>query len=141
MMAMHHLSFLTPVKVTNNVTWTPSIVQSKESFFKTIKNEQQITAEMGIRRSQREKKEILPHPMIFEILNKGKYVVAIGETFYDCTSFIDAVDAAFKIYVILNIPFSPECSKVWRFLNEIFYKLDLELTPDPKLMSMVSSFK
>lgn len=85
-------------------------------------------------------KGIEEHPVVFESKNEVKYFVGVGNTIYECTSFIDAVDAAFKIFVTFKIPFPPECEKVWLFLNEIFYKIQLQQKPNATIMSNLSSY-
>lgn len=144
MMALHHLSYMVPSRVVvKNNAWTPTVPDSKNAFFKIVKNEDLIAAEMKRRSIVCKEKEIKDHPMVFEskIANEVKYFVGVGNFIYECTSFIDAVDAAFKIFVTFKIPFPPECAMIWLFLNEIFYKINLQQKPSAKLIFTLNSFQ
>lgn len=143
LMAFHNLSYLLPSKVsTKKKTWTPSIPDSTDAFVQIVKNSNSMVARMKAQKSISDEYGIAYHPTILEVQNSktNDYFVGICETIYDSTSFIAAVDGAFKLFVMLNIPFPPQCSKFWLFLNQIFYKLDLPQKPNYKMVSVLNSF-
>lgn len=138
-MSLHHVSYLVPSKTTakNKTTWTPTILESQEAFFKSVKNQELLLNEMKKRKKVCDFKGIQDHPMIFEVSSgkDTKYCVALCETIYECKDLIQAVEASFKIFAMLKIPFPPECEKVWFFVNEIFFKVKFEKKPNFKLLS------
>lgn len=152
-MALHHVSCLIPAKVTTKKkTWTPSIVCSEEAFLKIVSNRTEVATEMKIRNDFCTERSIPYHPVLFECPKKSEdlddtegsdannYLIGICDTIYECDSLIDAVDSAFKMFAILKIPFPPECKKIWLFLNEIFYKIQLQQQPTYNLVSSLNSF-
>lgn len=145
-MALHHLSYTVPTKVSiekKNVSWTPTIPDSKDSFLMVVKNSAEMDKFLKSQYKLCELKNIKQHPIIFELKNSKeiKYIIAVGNTTYESASLIDAVDEAFKIFVMLKIPFPPQCDRVWLFLNELFYKIALEQRANAKMISMLNSYK
>ncbi len=144
MMALHNLSYLMPTRVVvNNKSIYPAVAESKRAFFQIVGKEQSMVSSMNTRNAVCREKGIKEHPVIFEYENRNEmqYSVCVSDTIYDCSSFIDAVDVAFKVYVIFEIPFPPECEKIWLFLNEIFYKCDLPQKPSAKLISILNNYQ
>lgn len=140
LMAMHHLSCMIPSKVVvKKKTWTPTILDSKDAFMKIAKSKEQISLEMNRRNAVCKGKGVRNHPIIFE--SGTEYFVGVEETIYECSSFIHAVDVAFKIFATLKIPFPPECVNVWMFLNEAFYRTNLKQKASAKLLSNLNYFK
>ncbi|KAJ6647994.1 hypothetical protein Bhyg_03219 [Pseudolycoriella hygida] len=121
LMGLHHFNYLAPSPKTTTYgkRWTPSIEQSKLSFFQAVRNVDQIKDKMAKRQQFCDQHEIKYHPIIFEA--SGYFFVAIGNQHYECDSSIDALDALLKIYDVLNIPFPAECSKVLQLLQHIFF--------------------
>lgn len=143
-MAFHHLHFLVPTKVTcKKKNWTPCIPESEDGFLKVVKSSNSIAKEMEDHKIFSDLKGIGDHPIIFVVRNMGNadYFVAICRVIYKCESLIHAVNAAFQIYVMLNIPFPPQCEKVWSFINQIFYKIELQPEPNFKMVSVLNSFQ
>lgn len=144
MNALHHLNYIMPSRVVvKNKAWTPTVADSKNAFFNMVKNEHSIIAKMNSRKIACNEKKIQEHPMIFEfeVSKNVEYRVGLGDATYECESFIDAVEAAFKCFVTFKIPFPPECANLWHFLNQIFYKIDLHQKPSAKMISILNSYK
>lgn len=155
-MSLHHVSSLIPKQVTTTKkTWTPSIVCSEEAFLVIVENEAEMIAELKKRNNFCATRGILHHPLMFECKkaksSKGgdggdgseerKYFIGLGDTIYACESLIEALDASFKLFVMFKIPFPPECKRIWIFLNEIFYKINLQEKPNYKIISSLNSYK
>lgn len=143
-MAFHNLHYVVPTKCTfQKKTWTPTIPESQEAFIKMVNNSNAIAIEMKKHKALYEGKGIQDHPIVFEVKNSGSrgYCVVVCQTIYDCSSLIEAVDAAFKFYVMCNIPFPPQCVKFWMFLNQFFYKIDLPQKANFKMASIYNSFQ
>lgn len=142
-MAFHYLSYLVPTKVTvKQKTWTPSIPDSQQAFLKIVTNSNAIVGEMKKQKAICDMRGIPDHPIVFvlEKSESNKYFVGLCETVYEIESVIDAVDAAFKFFVMFEIPFPPQAVKFWLFLNQIFYKIDLPQKPNYKMVSVLNSF-
>ncbi len=137
-MALHHYKYMTPspVKASNRS-------DSKSAFLNIVTNVSQIEKIMKKRTTMLEEKNIKPHPLIFEVDNSREicYILVIGTCQYECDSLIDAVDASLKIYDVLQIPYPPECSKVWLFLKEIFFENTRRDEISDKLTSLIDTFK
>lgn len=143
-MALHNYNYLAPSPHTaNNKRRTPPIQESEDTFLNVVSNENQIDKLMQKRMKTCEQKDIKPHPIIFEIQNarETSYIVGIGNWRYECDSLVDAVDASLKIYDVLQIPYPPECCKVWTFLNGIFFEGSQGVTVTDKLSSLIDTFK
>ncbi len=143
-MAFHHLHYLVPAKTkSSKCTWTPSIPESQQAFLVEVKSFNSIASEMASQKSFCDLKGFPDHPKIFVIGNtaKAEYCVAMYESIYKCESLMGAVNAAFQIFVMLNIRFPPQCVKVWTFLNQIFFKIDLLEKPTFKMVSLMNSFQ
>lgn len=143
-MALHNLSFTVPTRVKcNNQLWTPTISESQDAFLLKVKHSNTIVKEMKKVKIICETRGIAKHPVIFEVdhSEKTEYFVAVYETIYQCPSLIAAVDTAFKLFVMWKIPFPPQCVKVWLFLNQIFYKINLPQQPNFKMVSISSSYQ
>lgn len=143
-MAFHNLHYIVPTKCTvKKKTWTPTILESQEAFLKTVNNSNAIAIEMKKHKAIYGGKGIQDHPIVFEVKNSGSrdYFVGVCQTIYDCPSLIEAVDAVFKLYVMCNIPFPPQCVKFWLFINQFFYKIDLPQKPNFKMVSIFDSFQ
>lgn len=100
--------------------------------------------EVRVRRKMCLLKGINNHPMIFGIGNMSTpgeisafYVVVLDVSFH-FKSLLEAIDTAFKMFNIFSIQYPPESSKVWSFLNEVFYQI--ESRGSPTIESIVSSF-
>lgn len=141
---MHYL--FPPAKTsTENCTWTPSIPDSKNSFFKLV-TKSSMKREIDKRNIVRSLKKIDHHPMIFGIgasLEEiDEFAVVISDVIYfEFTTFIDALDVAFKVFNIFNLKFPPESVNFWIFLNEMFYKTDIKTKSCPKLKSLLTNFE
>lgn len=90
-------------------------------------------------------KELQHYPIIFGVgddnRNLHEYVVAIRDVFYTFPNFIEAMDAAFKCFVVYNIPFPPQVVKYWMIINGIFYKIDhVQLKLTPSVSALLKSF-
>lgn len=144
-MALHNLSYTVPaVTSKTSVKWTPCIPESKDSMLIEVNNSTEISKRLKFLYGLCERKNFRKHPVIF-IIKKSKepssYVIAFEDIRYTCDSLISAVDDAFKIYVMMKVPFPPQCVRVWVFINELFYKVALEEKPNAKIISMLDSFK
>lgn len=141
-MALHNVSYLIPTRVsTKKKTWLPTIVDSKDAFLKLVANGLKgIEKQLKIRKVRCEEKGMEEHLLILES-TMNEYFMGVGATIYECPSFIDALDAAFKFFVVFKINFPPDCSKIWHFLNQIFYKIDLPQKPSANIISALNSFK
>lgn len=142
-MAFHHLHYLVPTKTkSSKCTWTPSIPESQEAFLLVVKSFNAIASQMASQKLFCDLKGFADHPKIFVVKNTGKaeYCVAVQESIYKCESLLIAVNAAFQVYVLFNIRFPPQCEKVWSFLNQIFFKIDLQEKPTFKMVSIMNSF-
>lgn len=140
-MAFHNLSYLQPSNTTTKKKrWTPTIQDSKDSFLITTTRSELFSKELKKRKVVLELKGIPDHPIILESSTAKEYFVGVGDTIYKCDSVVDAVDVAFKFFVVFKIPFPPECEMVWLFLNQFFYKIELKQQPNTKLISMYNSY-
>ncbi|XP_037033372.1 uncharacterized protein LOC119072298 [Bradysia coprophila] len=147
-MALHQLSYTVPAHTTSEknkhkITWAPTIPESKDAFLVVVNDSEELDKRLKLQYRLCELKNFKIHPVIFVMgkANNTRYVIALGSIRYECESLIDAVDDAFKIYVMMKIPFPPQCARVWLFLNELFYKIDLEQKPSAKIMSMLDSYQ
>ncbi len=100
---------------------------------------------MKIRTKIRSLKDIPDHPMIFGIgatlREIEEFVVVVSETpLFHFQTFIEAVDVAFKLFVVFGIKFTPESVNFWIILNEVFYKVQKETKSAPKLKSILTNF-
>lgn len=144
-MSLHSVTFLVPKRVsTKKKTWTPAIACSENAFLWVVKKKEDIAGVMQCRKTACDLMDIDYHPMMFECNTKDggpKYFIGICDVTYECNSFLQAVDASFKIFIMFKIPFPPECKRVWIFLNEIFYKIKLQSEANEIIVSNSDSYE
>ncbi len=142
-MGLFHLSCMVPLRTkTKKKTWTPTIIESKDGFCVTVKRSAAIDTEVKKRILTCEIKGMKDHPMIFHVADNQEYIVRYGSFSYKSKNgFIDAVDTAFKMCAMFEIPFPDDSSKIWHFFNELFYKINLEEKANAAFTSQLSSFE
>lgn len=134
-MALFHV----PINITASFgfgakRWRPTIKTSKDSVFKRVYSGASIAKAMQIRKTERDKRDIKEHPLIYGI---GEYFdemsvfyVAMGNILYKFNSFIEALDASFKCYKVLKRDYPKESAKFWNFIDAVFYKTCNEQNPE-----------
>lgn len=83
------------------------------------------------------------HPIIFamEPVNKeddlNSFVVVFGGTQYHFKHLIEALDVCFKMFTVLHIPFPRESNQFYIVLNELFYKINLNVKKSSKVLTFL----
>lgn len=141
-MALFHMECLIPVSVsTKKSTWTPAIVDSRNAFCCTVAELKDIQQKVDQRRDILQLKGMEDHPRIFYVSSQDEYFVQFQRMVYPAENFVDAMDSAFKIIANYHIALPQDSSKIWHFLNIIFYKVKLPSEPTSELISKMSALK
>lgn len=137
--AMHALAIPTTI-VWQNKRWKPSIDTSKECFFRNATDKDSMLSMLQVHLRSCDKKKLQRYPIIYGIgedeENLSEYVVATSDVIYTFSTFLEAMDAAFKCFVFYNITFPPQVIRFWSLINSIFYKI---INPQLKLTSSLSA--
>ncbi|XP_059222247.1 uncharacterized protein LOC106085717 isoform X2 [Stomoxys calcitrans] len=67
-----------------------------------------------------------------------QYYVFYDDVCYEFGDILSCIDAAFKIFQILKIPFPKQCKSVWYFIQDYFF--DMKLPNDEKTSSLTALF-
>lgn len=131
--------------VTGKKRWKPSCVTSQMCFIQHVTDTGKMRSELRLHLADCDKKKLVRYPIIYGVgpteIEVSEYVVAVDDALYSFTTILDAMDAAFKCFIIFKIPFPPTVSKFWTLINHLFYKIkydELELTPC--LSALLKSF-
>lgn len=122
-----------------NTRFKPSIQDAKDDLCIKLTAKSEIQGQMEILESAWNQKEILAHPVIFNVGND--FIVRIGPTAIESKRFLNALDQCFKIYEVYKIPFSPYTRSVWRFIRSALYKIQTEEAQAGKVATLQALFK
>lgn len=65
-------------------------------------------------------------PQIYYVAENDACYVTVEPITYTFKSILKAVDIGFKLHVVLNLKFSPECHGVYTFLQRFVFKIATE---------------
>lgn len=162
-LALHGLFPPSLMSLKNGQGHKPSIIESQDSFLQ-LTTDELIGSAVEKRREMCLKMSIPEHPLVFGIseLNAGiasynkkkmynksiydirdvknikTFRVVYGPVNYETENFLNAVNFCFKIYKTFTVPY-PECSKMWCFLDHVFYGITDETTS--KIASLLNNLK
>lgn len=122
--------------------WRPTVKNSKNSVFKRVFSRDSITRAVRARNIERVKNQITEHPLIYgvgEHLDEmTDFYVALGDILYKFNSFIEALDASFKCFKVLQLDYPKESINFWTFVDLVFYKTDNQQN-SPSIVALVNS--
>lgn len=123
--------------------WRPTIKHSKLSVFKFVYSKTSIAKAIKLRNTERSLRNIDDHPIIYGIGESideiFEFFVVMGDIIYEFKSFIEALDASFKIYKVLKRKYAKESSKFWNFIDLAFYKI--QKNQNPSLVAVMNSLQ
>lgn len=139
-MALFHMNCMVPVSVSSEkCLWTPTIPDAKGAFCCTAVDENHIAHEFKKRSDLNTLKGIDTAPLIFYVSDSETFFVRYQELYFKGENFLDAVDTAFKIIAIFKVPLPLDSSKIWHFLNAVFFKIQLSDAPTSEFISKIST--
>lgn len=127
----------------NASRWKPSIKDSQDSFvvhLTTINNLEKIVSD------KRKKCEILQRTLQPFIIIEGETISKINNfyIYFDniylkLNTFVQCVDACFKIFQVFSLKYPVECDQVWTFLQQYFYNiLTTHDKNSPQIFNLIS---
>lgn len=107
-----------------NKVWKVSIQDSVSSFHTTL--EDWCLLGNVVEKIQEKSHEygINIQPMIFSC-EKGEftYAVKLDDIFYRSSSFIECLDACFKLFFVFDLDYPIQSKKFWEFIQLFFYEI------------------
>lgn len=145
-LALQHLMVPSTVVLKNHKRYKATIEKSKMWLFKLIDCKTLIEAHLTLAKTDRQIKQLEEYPIIFGIgecnTSVSEFILAFHDIRYKFYTIIEAIDAAFKCYMIFRVNFPPEHKRLWVLLNALFYKVDSDLVVvTPAIASVIGSFK
>lgn len=127
--------------------WRGSIVQAQTSVIMMVKSIEDVQSKVVERLAFCEGKGMEAHPIIFALEpvddedDLNQFLVVFGGTQYKFKCFLDALDVCFKMFVSLHIPFPLESKQFYIVLNELFYKISLDMKKSTKVLTFLQKMQ
>lgn len=83
------------------------------------------------RREKLKQYDFVFKPFMAAVINPGKveYLVIIEQQRYTFSDCLYALDALFKIFFALDIPYPLETKVMWQFIDQLVYKISKAVDP------------
>lgn len=112
---------------TKNEFWRPSIAASQDSFLIHIVSEADVLPTIEKRANMYSEMGLSCQPYIIAVgrslLELKFFFVVLDNILYKFESFLKALDACFKIHMVLNLNYAVESELVWSFIQKFFFDI------------------